>query len=877
MKTTGAKRATLVLALGLWAAGAETTRATIDANLNVGLAAYIIGAPSTLDQKAEYALAVLKLWGSRSPAERAAAQGFIDELCNAANPVATTGSDDTIDIWFHLPQLARMLVDPTMEPNLTATNKANIRRVMWEFISQVVVQVGKIDRCSLTKANGHVWATGFGENKSVIEKATCLLGSMALAPAGDGYDGNLADGGSIESHARAWKNHFYEYFRQRAREGLMCEIATHYNNITAGVWSIVRDMAETGIDPDPELLILADKAITLFWADYVTDFVPSLRIRAIAGSRYYKSSVDAVGADPFRRLTFAYEWHPQSVPPGPLLSTWMASGYRPPFVGMEDILKNVATDIDRPSYASTSRRLGRGVPGGTLQFGPNHASDVRRDMWYTRNYALGGLTLKTDGTPYMDSGGPSHDRLVGLVFANPAEAAGRIVFYGSGDPTGDDTTPGNPLAWVGKREINSVSGPGCLVAGLDPQSTHLPNSPHNLVKLFISNGQLLGNLEEDSGWLFTRTTGPHDDVFVGIRICEDEYTPITTIGSNGQPSGQALLFDDRTSPVVIEVATSAEFEGETGFAWFKAAAIANWNQHQGVFGHPAYDPATNKVHYHSFAGDQYEFWSNSALLPRKNGADVNLNPAKTYESPYMDGDHGRDVVTVGDGTNTMTLDFNFVSVPRRDDYQTVALWHMDAIAAGKVVDDDTEVVNRNRDLTLVNLPTVDTDAVSNGWYRTTAFGKSLRLNLNPDGTVVANPTSYAKAGNWPALDNMVIDFWFKSARDGNQTLASASNIWEVRLEGTNVRFFIWDTNNAVRSRTVAGIGTKDVWHHVHAEVSNVSGRMSLNVDGVSDGPSTGNNMKTDGSRALEVGFKTGTTRYFAGRIDDMKIRRWSDQ
>jgi hypothetical protein len=31
------------------------------------------------------------------------------------------------------------------------------------------------------------------------------------------------------------------------------------------------------------------------------------------------------------------------------------------------------------------------------------------------------------------------------------------------------------------------------------------------------------------------------------------------------------------------------------------------------------------------------------------------------------------------------------------------------------------------------------------------------------------------------------------------------------------------------------------------------------------------------SAAIEVGFKSGTTRYFAGRIDDLKIRRWSDQ
>jgi len=852
-----------LLTLTMWAGGVGTASATtIDDKLNNRLAAFIIAAPTKLDQKAEYALAVLKLWTTRTPAEQAAAQTFIDELCNAQDPLPTNGSNEVVTIWFQVPVLARMLLDPAMSQNLTATNKANIRRVLWQFISPIT-------RCKLTEGNGSVWVTRYGENKSVIEKATCLLGSMALLPPGDGYDGNLADGGSIAAHVTAWKGHFFEYFRQRGREGLMCEVATHYNNITAGIWCIVRDMMDPAIGNEPELQALADKAITLFLADYATDFSPTLRVRAIAGSRYYKSSIDAIGADPLRSLTYAYEWHPQSLPPAPALSNWMASGYRPPLVGSQDILKNIAVDDNRASYLSTSRRLGRGVAGGTLQFGANHASDVRRDLWYTRNFAMGGLTFKTDGTGYMDSGGASLDRTIGLVFSNPGDTGARIVFYGSGDTTGEDYTPGDTQAWVGEREINSVSGEGCLVAGRDPQSARAsdPLLPHAWVKLFISDGEPADNRQDAWGWIFTRTTGLHDDVFVAIRICEGGYTTIPTNGSGG-PSGYALRFLDGTAPVVIEAASSAEFPGATGFEDFKSAVNWNWALHPTWFGHPAYDPATNKVDYQSLAGDRYEFWSNSATLPRKNGADVNLNPAKTYDSPYVNGDHGRDFVTIGDGATTTSLDFNFTQMPRRDDYQTLALWHMDAIAASKVADDDAEIIGRNRDLTLVGGPTVVTDPSTTNGYRSAAFNKSLNLN----------GTNYGKAGNWPSLDNMVIDFWFKPDRDigFNQTLASASNIWELRLEGTNVRFFIWDAANAVRSRTATGAGTKDAWHHIHAEISNASGEMSLTVDGITQPSSTGNNMRT-ASAPIEVGFKSGTTRYFAGKIDDMKIRRWSDQ
>ncbi|MEO6027168.1 MAG: LamG domain-containing protein [Candidatus Binatia bacterium] len=854
MKTTGTMCLAILSALIL-TVGSPASATTIDDKLSNRLAAYIVTPlPTGVDQKGDYAMAVLKLWDARTGPEQTAATTFVDQLCDAQNPLPVTGSNDVVTVWFQIPQLARMLLDPAMSSHLTGTNVTNIRRVLWQFINP---------RCKLTEANGTVWLTRYGENKSVIEKATCLMGSMALAPAGDGYDGTLTDGGTIAAHVTAWKGHFYEYFRQRGREGLMCEVADGYNGITGGIWAIVRDMMDPAIGNEPELQDLADKALDVFWADYATDFSPQTHIRAIAGSRYYKSSIDAVGADPLRSLTYAYEWHAQSTPPSPALSNWMVSGYRPPLVGAEDIIKNVATDDDRPSYLSTSRRLGRGVAGGTLQFGANHTSDVLRNLWVTRNYAIGGLTLRTDGTPYMDSGGASLDRVAGLVFSSDTQPGQRVVFYGSGDATGEDYDPANPQTWVGKREINSVSGESCLVAGRDPQSTH------PFVKLFIASGEPDDNRDEKWGWIFTKTTGAHDDVFVAIRLCEGAYTEIPTNGSGG-PSGNALLFADSTAPVVIEVATSAQYPGETGFEDFKEDCNWNWALHPTFFGHPAYDPATNKVDYQSLAGDHYEFWSNSATLPRKNGADINLNPTRTYDSPYVTGDHGRDFVTIGDGTNSAILDFNYTRAARRDDYQTLALWHMETITAGKVTDDDAEVAGRNRDLTLVNGPTLVTDTDSNS-YRTAMFGKSLNLDGVNDS---------ASAGSWPSLDNMVIDFWFKPDRDVgfNQTLVSASNVWEFRLEGTNIRFFTWDAASAVRSVTATGAGTKNVWHHIHAEVSNVAGTMTMTVDGVPQLPSSGANMKA-GTGTIEVGFKTGSnpTRYFDGKIDDLKIRRWTDQ
>ena len=67
-----------------------------------------------------------------------------------------------------------------------------------------------------------------------------------------------------------------------------------------------------------------------------------------------------------------------------------------------------------------------------------------------------------------------------------------------------------------------------------------------------------------------------------------------------------------------------------------------------------------KLAYVSLAGDKYEYWSNSTNLPKINGAEVNLNPANTYDYPYLKMEHGSDVATISyPGFDDLILNFAY--------------------------------------------------------------------------------------------------------------------------------------------------------------------------------------------------------------------------
>jgi hypothetical protein len=147
----------------------------------------------------------------------------------------------------------------------------------------------------------------------------------------------------------------------------------------------------------------------------------------------------------------------------------------------------------------------------------------------------------------------------------------------------------------------------------------------------------------DGGWFFTRS----GDAYVALRVATGNFAINPGDASIG---GVYLDLGDKWSPIVIQLgqATSLSFEA------FKAAVkVACYAYNNGV------------LTYTSLNGDVYEIRRYSDELPNMflsgstSTSGGSLDPAKTYSSPYIQGVHGEDTVTLSYGSNApLVLDFS---------------------------------------------------------------------------------------------------------------------------------------------------------------------------------------------------------------------------
>jgi hypothetical protein len=497
---------------------------------------------------------------------------------------------DTIDFdsyfWLHL--IWRIYHDPAMNARLTPQARADIQDMMWLFIRT---------RSNTSNAQGDSWIYHGSENHDAMQKGSYLLCAEALKDApGYGPGMVLADGQTLAQHATAWSGYFQRYFIGRAGEGINAEIASPiYAKYSVGVYYNLMDFAES-----PVLRTLAQRFITLYWADTASDWTLS-GVRGGGEARCYKDNYLRLGSQySFHSLLYGYGWHATSS----TVSTYglipAASSYRVPA-----ILTACATAPARPNYLYTSRRFGReggSVGGGNLIAFDSGNSNLRRDTWVTPDYTMGTLTfdMNRDYVQILDQ-----NRAMGVMFASGRN--NRVMVFGRG------TTFDNKSY----ADLSGVTRANCMVVQRDQNA----NSTGNDTLVFVP--QSLWNARvENSGWLFLQS----GNAYCAVRPASGTYTAETAA------SGVDLSLSNIWAPVIIQMGQAANY---TDFAAFRTSVIAN-----------ALTFVSNTLNYTSEAGDTFTFYANSKTTPRVNGTTVNLNPTKTYDSPYLSMTHGTDQATV---------------------------------------------------------------------------------------------------------------------------------------------------------------------------------------------------------------------------------------
>lgn len=509
---------------------------------------------------------------------------------------------DTIDFdsyfWLHL--IWRIYHDPVMNARLTSQARTNIQDMMWSFIRTR----------SKTSDAQNTWGIHDSENHDAMQKGSFLLCAEALRDApGYGSGRVLADGQTLAQHATAWSGFFQRYFTSRAEEGINAEIASPiYAKYSVGVYYNLMDFAES-----PVLRTLAQRFVTLYWADTASDWTRS-GVRGGGEARCYKDNYVRLGSQySFYSLLYGYGWHATSSTARTYGLIPAASSYRVPA-----IITACATDPARPNYLYTSRRFGR--EGGSV--GLNYIigfdsgnSNLRRDTWVTPDYTMGTITydMNRQYTQISDQ-----NRAMGVMFASGPN--NRVMVFGEGSSIDDKSY----------ADLNGVTRANCMVVQRDQNA----NNSGSGMLAFVPNA-LWNARVEASSWIFLQS----GNAYCALRPASGTYT--ATAAAHGVDISMSNIW----APVIIQMGQASSY---ADFAAFRTSVIAN-----------ALTFASNILNYTSEAGDVFTVYANSKTTPRVNGTTVNLNPAKTYDSPYLAMTHGTDLATVSyPGYENLLLNFD---------------------------------------------------------------------------------------------------------------------------------------------------------------------------------------------------------------------------
>lgn len=143
-------------------------------------------------------------------------------------------------------------------------------------------------------------------------------------------------------------------------------------------------------------------------------------------------------------------------------------------------------------------------------------------------------------------------------------------------------------------------------------------------------------------------------------------------------------------------------------------------------------------------------------------------------------------------------------------------------------------------------------------------GKALQFNGSNDADTNAPLDP-------PGVGTLALWFRFNSAPSGTQRLLGVSDDWEIRTDATGALWAdlcVGGTQNVFK--TSAGTAVGGVWRHLAAVYNSNTDLYKLYLDGKL--VSTGSLAMTDASAAvLSFGSRTGTSAYFNGALDDIRL------
>ena len=491
--------------------------------------------------------------------------------------------------------------------------------------------VKKVSRVKDTEIEqNNTWDMWGSENLHAM-RSSALWQATKILKDTDYRDDRCEDGKTILYHYLRWKEYFKAYLAERAKKGLLVEIASPYAMYTLQSWYNFFDFAE-----DKILKERAKNILDLWWAHWAEEQLDGVR----GGSKARLSQGDD-SQTLFGDRSFFMSWYyfgscvhqeKAEVFPHPALLCLATSNYRLPL-----IVVDIALDFEgRGSYEVKSRRMGLG--GSFNDNTEIYSLEPENGGIYRYTYVTPDFTIGTSMFKKLPKSSWSNisdqNRWHGIIVAgkreNPEEPDARVYpqCVGTEHPNGNIYTSNQQ--W-------SVQFKGTLICQKLSTSVEAGD-----MRVWLPCNSF--SITEESGWVFAEDK--NNRAFIAIA-------PIPPIHGNlayeWSDCGNWLRCVHEYSPIIFEVARRIDYQDLDEFKE-TVIAKARWKT----------DEAFSILNHQSLYDSKLlTFYLSNDRQPEIDSIPIDTEPDFTFDSPFIkEVGWASGIVTITKGDRELKLDFN---------------------------------------------------------------------------------------------------------------------------------------------------------------------------------------------------------------------------
>lgn len=432
-------------------------------------------------------------------------------------------------------------------------------------------------------------------------------------------DRKLENGFTTAEHAAAYTAFFREWPRRRAQTGLWIEVGS--NTYQKYSWPSLFNLHE--LAPDPVVRHRFGLLLDLACIEEAQISVKGQRGGAISRGEYAPNSFAG-----YKNLLFAVEGLPAGCSHSRVIET---SRYQPP---AEAILLTKRTFPTAQSFVIRNRILGKLAVEKSTETGSQRIdteSSLVNYAFRTPHYLLGSR-LMDPRIHYAESS--TQKQACGILFDDPSSSeicsVHSVIGHGPG---------GRPVRSYWSVQHQNV----ILLQRIPPVGKTYPGS-YNTDAIGIGfDGRALQKVEKD-GWVFAS----NGKAFVGVKFLDGahQWDAKRTVAT---PANFIKATDKSRILLVAGDVSSGE-----SFEKFQSTVLANPLRVTPELVSYEFGASKDRIEMISYdprKPDQF-------TLPVINGQPVDLHPAATYQSPYLNGAFNDDKFTVTVGTIHRVMDFS---------------------------------------------------------------------------------------------------------------------------------------------------------------------------------------------------------------------------